>query len=295
MTKSKRLISLGLIFTLLLCMTLLPATAARRGWELTTKRIWDKRVESYPSVPVTVNGKPLSEPALLMNDTTYITLRSFSDLLVNAEITYSRIARSATIQANGLTLVAVDGGHVITANDRPLFTMTPTVIMNNGKMYVPIRPMAKAYGVNVLWNDASRSVRVSGAVRFLSSADAYYNADDLYWLSRIISAESRGEPLLGQIAVGTVVLNRKRSSQYPNTIYGVIFDKKYGVQFSPTLDGSVYKAPHYTSVMAAKICLEGFTLGDEVLFFLEPRISTSSWIIENRRYAFSIGNHDFYY
>lgn len=49
---------------------------------------------------------------------------------------------------------------------------------------------------------------------------------DLYWLSRIISAESRGESLKGQIAVGNVVLNRVEEDDFPDTIPAVIFDRK---------------------------------------------------------------------
>ena len=125
-------------------------------------------------------------------------------------------------------------------------------------------------------------------------AEQYYNKDSLYWLSRIISAESQGEPLLGQIAVGNVVLNRMRSPLYPNTVYGVIFDRRYGVQFSPVKDGSIYNPPYATSVTAAKICLEGYSVSGEILFFLEPLISVSLWVPNNRPYRFTIGHHDFY-
>ena len=116
----------------------------------------------------------------------------------------------------------------------------------------------------------------------------------MFWLGRIIEAESRGEPLLGKIAVGNVVMSRVRSSSYPNTIYGVIFDKKYGVQFSPVIDGSIYNTPSYNSILAAKIVLDGFDVSEGALFFLRPEMSSSSWIPNNRRYLFSIGKHDFY-
>ena len=125
-------------------------------------------------------------------------------------------------------------------------------------------------------------------------ADSFYNADDLYWLSRIISAESKGEPLKGQIAVGNVVLNRKRSSSYPNTVYGVIFDRKHGTQFSPVAFGTIYQTPTASSIIAAKICLEGYSLSNDILFFVNPKLATSTWIERNRIYEFTIGNHHFY-
>ena len=116
----------------------------------------------------------------------------------------------------------------------------------------------------------------------------------MYWLSRIISAEAKGESFLGQMAVGNVVLNRVAHPSYPNTIYGVIFDRKHGTQFSPVSYGTIYQAPTESAVIAAKICLEGYTLSDEILFFYNPRIASTNWIAQNRPYAFTIGNHRFY-
>lgn len=126
-------------------------------------------------------------------------------------------------------------------------------------------------------------------------SDSAYDYEDLYWLSRIISAEAKGESFTGQIGVGTVVLNRVRSSQFPNTIKGVVFDQKYGTQFTPVANGTIYDAPTQSAVVAAKMCLDGYTLSGSVLYFLNPRIATSSWIQNNRKYAFRVGNHDFYH
>ncbi|MBE6653006.1 MAG: cell wall hydrolase [Ruminococcaceae bacterium] len=134
----------------------------------------------------------------------------------------------------------------------------------------------------------------SGDPTKVSWADTYYDSTDLYWLSRIISAEAKGEPLAGQIAVGNVVLNRVRSQQFPHTVKDVIFDTKYGTQFSPVAVGTIYQAPTESSVRAAKICLEGYTLSTKMLYFFNPRISTSSWIERTRPYIMTIGNHKFY-
>ena len=191
-------------------------------------------------------------------------------------------------------MIVTDGSYITEANGRILLSKTPSVILSDGKMYIPVRILAKALSLDVEWV-APSGVKLSGVAKGLVSAEEYYRSDDLYWLSRIISAESRGEPLLGQIAVGNVVLNRRRSPDYPSTIYGVIFDRKYGVQFSPVKDGSIYMTPTYSSVLAAKICLEGISVSDKVLFFMQPEISTSSWIVNNRKYAFTIANHYFFY
>jgi N-acetylmuramoyl-L-alanine amidase len=159
-------------------------------------------------------------------------------------------------------------------------------------MYAPLASLCKAFGIGYSFDTGT--VALTGAPKPIKSGASYYDSDAVYWLSRIISAESRGESLLGQIAVGSVVMNRVASSEYPNTIWGVIFDRKWGVQFSPILDGSIYNTPTATSTVAAKICLEGFNVNRDALFFLYPRASTSSWIPSSREYLFSIGKHDFY-
>ena len=255
---------------------------------ITTRHLWQ-----HSQRTVTVNGKTLSEPGVMMNGTLYLPLRAFANSLGNASVSYNSSTKTATLQMPGLYLTATDGGFVTYANDRPLFAFSPNVLMSNGRMYLPSSVLTKALGVEIT-SQTRASVTVSGSYTPLLHASKFYREDEVYWLSKIISAESGGESLIGQIAVGDVILNRVKSPLYPNTIYGVIFDRKYGVQFSPILDGSIYKDPTYTATLAAKICLEGTSLSDNALFFLNPRVAQSNWIVKSREYAYSIGGHDFY-
>ena len=98
----------------------------------------------------------------------------------------------------------------------------------------------------------------------------------------------------GQIAVGNVVGNRVASKEFPNSIYGVIFDRKHGTQFSPVASGTIYKTPAASSVIAAKICLEGYSVSKQALYFFNPKLATSFWISKNCTYLFTIGTHRFY-
>ena len=255
--------------------------------------ISDKRVSSYSPVTLYLGESRLNEAAYLINDTTYVPLRA-AVTLAGAEVGFDAQSRTATVRMEGLEMSVSDGSYILHANGRPLLSKTPSVILSDGRMYVPVRSLAKALSLEVYWLPP-KSVKLDGTPKPLIPWDQYYGSDDLYWLSRIISAESQGESLLGQIAVGNVVLNRMRHKDYPNTIWGVIFDTKHGVQFSPIVNGSVYKTPTYSSVVAAKICLEGISVSSDVLFFMEPTKSTSSWIYNNRPYAFTIGNHYFFY
>lgn len=122
------------------------------------------------------------------------------------------------------------------------------------------------------------------------------NIDDdaIFWLSRIISAESKGESLEGQIAVGNVVLNRVKSPEFPNTIYGVIFDDRWGGQFEPVRNGTIYQEPTAQSIQAAKQCLSGVNNIGNCLYFLAPDLAQNFWIPQNREYVTTIGCHDFY-
>ena len=125
-------------------------------------------------------------------------------------------------------------------------------------------------------------------------AAAPYTEDDLYWMAHIISAESQGEPLLGKLAVGTVVLNRVASEEFPNTIYDVIFDRQWGVQFTPVANGTVYNEPTEESVLAAKLVLDGARAAGDSLYFLAPDLTNNHWIMENQTYVTTIGCHWFY-
>lgn len=243
---------------------------------------------------VYLDGKEiLPGECALINSVTYVPLRKFCNLFDNCKITWNATTNTATVKTDSLTLIAQTGALYITANGHYFYTVEK-ILNLNGTLYVPIRPLTRAFNASLKWNSATRATEVTSPKGVPAVAYASYKSDEVYWLSRIISAEAKGEPFKGQIAVGNVVLNRVASSQYPNTIYGVIFDRKYGTQFSPVSFGTIYQKPTDSAVIAAKICLEGYTLSDEILFFYNPRIATTNWIDRARPYAFTIGNHRFY-
>lgn len=289
------MIVFALLFAFIFALSAMPASAYVSG-----KRelkyfnpITDKEISHYHPVTLYLGESYIKENAYLINETTYVPLRAVTTL-AGAAVAFQNSTRTATVTMAGLHMTVSEGSYMIYANERAILAKTPNVIMSDGRMYVPVRSLAKALSLGVEWREG-RVVNLTGAPTPLTHADQYYKYDELYWLSRIISAESRGEPLLGQVAVGNVVLNRVRHKDYPNTIYGVIFDRKYGVQFSPVKDGSIYSSPTYSATLAAKICLEGVSVSADILFFMEPSKSTSLWILQNRKYAFTVSNHYFFY
>ena len=210
-----------------------------------------------------------------------------------ARVKYDSGTRTVSISGSGYDISVSDGAYALFAGGRVFFSKTPSRVLSDGKLYVPAALIARAFSLEVRVSQWGTAI-FEGTPRQPISGERFYDADAVYWLARIISAESRGEPLIGQIAVGNVVLNRVRSSAFPNTIWGVIFDRKWGVQFSPVLDGTIYDTPTASSILAAKIVLDGFTVSDELLYFLHPEASTSSWIIHNREFKFVIGRHYFF-
>lgn len=296
--KIKKLILRGVCTVIPVIMILvslsLPTFAASSNTAMLSEiRVSDIRRSQYEKIPITSNGVKLD--SYLINSTTYVPVRAFYNSFVSSKISYTSSTRTVYVSNGAFNAEIKDKNYFVVANGRYLWSDNPIVILDDGRMYAPVRLLARTLGVNVGWDNSTRSVKVYGKVAYIKNGSTFYDKDSVYWLSRIISAESMGEPLLGQIAVGNVVLNRVRSGAYPNSIYGVIFDRRYGIQFTPVANGTIYNTPSARSVIAAKICLEGTTLSDDLLFFFNAKTSTSSWIARSRTCAFVIGNHKFCY
>ena len=251
---------------------------------------------SAASVDVYVNGKKLqtTDSARIINSTTYVPLRAMCELFGADSISWNDSTKTATVNARGIKIHITQGNTYIEAHGR-YFASGEPVRNIDGRLYLPVRLITAAFASTLTWNGATYTVNITDSGKAPTSGEEYYDASEVYWLSRIIYAESGAEPFLGKIAVGNVVLNRVASAQFPDSIYGVIFDKKYGVQFSPVANGSIYKTPNSDSVIAAKICLEGYSVNNKVLYFMNPKLATNHWISQNRKYAFKIGTHYFYY
>ena len=248
---------------------------------------------SFGKVNITVNGKKAYEGTMLLYDgITYVPFRDFYEKYEGSYVGWFPTENAARAKSADLMVNAVNGKNYITANGRYLYYGKNLLI--NGKMYIPLRSAVKTLNGSVTWDVRSNTANAKTGEGGIASGNSYYNQTDLYWLSRIINAESKGESLYGKIAVGNVVLNRKNSPDYPDTVKDVIFDTKHGVQFTPVANGTIYDEPNTESVIAAKICLEGYTVNSNILYFMNEKLSTSSWISQNCKYVFSIGNHDFY-
>lgn len=115
------------------------------------------------------------------------------------------------------------------------------------------------------------------------------SSNDVYILAKMISGEARGEPYIGQVAVGAVIMNRVKSPKFPNTVYGVCFQPG---AFDAVRDGQYYSPPTETALKAARTALSGWDPTYGALYYWNPATATSRWIW-SRKIMLRIGKHVF--
>lgn len=122
-----------------------------------------------------------------------------------------------------------------------------------------------------------------------SGSTSLYSDSDVALLARLIYGEARGESYQGQVAVGAVVLNRVKSSSFPNTISGVIYQK---YAFTAVSDGQINLTPNDTAKKAAIAAMNGWDPSYGALYYYNPVTATSQWIF-SRQTTVIIGRHVF--
>lgn len=108
-------------------------------------------------------------------------------------------------------------------------------------------------------------------------------------LSRVIYSEARGEPYTGQVAVGAVCLNRVKSSSFPNTLSGVVYQSG---AFDAVADGQINLTPNSTARKAAQDAINGWDPSYGAIYYFNPNTATNKWIW-SRPMTVTIGKHRF--
>lgn len=122
-----------------------------------------------------------------------------------------------------------------------------------------------------------------------SSSSSSSNSNNLNLLARLIYGEARGEPYTGQVAVGAVVMNRVKSSSFPNSISGVIYQSG---AFDAVKDGQINLSPDSTSKKAAQDAINGWDPSYGAIYYFNPSTATNKWIW-SRPMTVTIGRHRF--
>lgn len=122
-----------------------------------------------------------------------------------------------------------------------------------------------------------------------TSSSQTTSSTNLNLLARVVYGEARGEPYTGQVAVAAVVLNRVKSSSFPNTVAGVVYQSG---AFDCVSDGQINLTPNQSAYNAARDALNGWDPTYGCLFYYNPRTATSKWML-SRTVKLNIGNHAF--
>ena len=122
-----------------------------------------------------------------------------------------------------------------------------------------------------------------------TSSASTTNSSNLNLISRFVYAEARGEPYTGQVAVAAVILNRVKSSLFPNTVSGVVYQSG---AFTCVSDGQINLSPDATAKKAAQDAINGWDPTYGALYYFNPNTATSAWIW-SRPMTITIGNHRF--
>ena len=149
-----------------------------------------------------------------------------------------------------------------------------------------VRQFQKKNGLTV---DGKAGQTTLAAMGIHASSSAATNDANVELLARLISAEARGEPYAGQVAVGAVVINRTRHPSFPSTISGVIYQRG---AFSCIDDGQFYQPIADSAYRAARQALAGSDPTGGAIYYYNPAKTTNKWIW-SRPVIVTIGSHRF--
>lgn len=245
-----------------------------------------KEVSSRKTIKIVVDDEvlELDEKPYIENARTFVPIRFIAEALNVNKILWDDESKTATLVNDSKTVELTLGSDIAKVNGKEKKLDAP-ISVYEGRTFVPVRFVSEIFDCIVKWDYENYRVLID------TENDC---TEDLYWLSRIVHAESEGESFEGKLAVANVVINRKNSPDFPDTIKDVIFDKNYGYQYTPVSNGTIYNSPSSESIRAATAALAGNNNISDCLYFLNPKKSTNNWIIENKTFYKNIDLHDFY-
>ncbi len=206
--------------------------------------------------------------------------------------------------ANGLTGTIIYPGQVLSLGARVHTVSSGDTMWLIAQRYRTSLPALIAANPNISPTNIypGQKINISATTGAPSSSPAplpsrgghHYGQQDIDLLARLVHSEAAGEPYLGQVAVAASVLNRVKSSIYPNTLRSVIYQVAYGYyQYSPVLDGRINLPANRTSYQAVYEALGGSDPSLGALGFYNPRKTSNQWV-RQQPVTTVIGNHVFF-
>ena len=160
------------------------------------------------------------------------------------------------------------------------------------KTLAAVKNFQRDYGLTVdgiVGDRTEKALKITLTGSGGSTSSGSISSSNLNLLAPCVYAEARGEPYMGQVAVAAVVLNRVRSSKFPNTISGVIYQP---LAFTAVADGQINLTPNQSAYNAARDALNGSDPTNGCLYYYNPATATSKWIW-SLKVELTIGKHSF--
>lgn len=152
-----------------------------------------------------------------------------------------------------------------------------------------VKSFQKKNGLTVDGIAGTQTLKAMGITSSSSSSSSSNNSSNVNLLARVVYGEARGEPYTGQVAVAAVVLNRVKSSKFPNSISGVVYQSG---AFDAVADGQINMTPDATAKKAAQDALNGWDPSYGAIYYFNPNTATNKWIW-SRPMTVTIGKHRF--
>lgn len=161
-------------------------------------------------------------------------------------------------------------------------------------LFTPLTPLALEKSASST-NDSSNLYKENKEVVQVfnyQNQKLFLTKEDINLMSKIVYAESNGEPYEGKVAVASVILNRTTHPSFPKSVEGVVLQKN---AFSCVVNGKINVTPDESCYNAVMDAINGKDPTNRAVFFYNPRISTSKWMkcIEKNNIT-TIGNHVFF-
>ena len=157
------------------------------------------------------------------------------------------------------------------------------------KTLAAVKSFQKKNGLTVDGIAGTKTLNAMGITSSSNSSSTTSNSSNVNLLAHLIYGEARGEPYIGQVAVGAVIMNRVKSSSFPNTIAGVIYQKG---AFDAVTDGQINMSPDSTAKKAAQDAINGWDPSYGAIYYFNPATATNKWIW-SRPLTVTIGKHRF--
>ncbi|RXT08123.1 stalk domain-containing protein [Ammoniphilus sp. CFH 90114] len=232
-------------------------------------------------IEVYVNDQQMrfdSGPPFITNGTTMVPLRFIVESL-GAQVSWDSQSQTVSLIRDDTTMkLTINQLEAeINGQAKPL---RQAPLIHENRTYVPLRFIGEELQQDVEWEPSQSIVFISDDQQ----------ESDIYWLAKLVEAESSSEPYQGKVAVAAVVLNRTQSAYFPKTIKSVIFESS---QFTPVKTKRIFGLkPEEDTIRAVREALSGVDPTYGALYFFNPN-KTNNRFLHSRSITMTIGNHRF--